>query len=69
MDHLQAERTLENGNEKQNICACFSLHEWEDIDFIYVLYIYFSRGSVARVANSYHDKKSRHDKKSVSKFG
>ena len=27
------------------------------------------RGSVARVANSYHDKNSRHDKKLVFKFG
>ena len=28
-----------------------------------------TRASVARVANSYHDIKSRHDKKSISKFG
>ena len=29
----------------------------------------YTRGSVARVANSYHDKNSRHDKKLVFKFG
>ena len=32
-------------------------------------YYKYTRGSVARVANSYHDKNSRHDKKLVFKFG
>ena len=31
--------------------------------------MYSTRESVARVANSYHDKNSRHDKKLVFKFG